>query len=266
MPDSPPADLPSTDLAPLELPATVRRRAATARRVVAFTGAGVSRESGLATFRGGEGGLWDRFRPEELATPEAFASHPERVWGWYAWRFRAAAAAEPNPGHHALVRLGEIFPQLTLVTQNVDGLHQRAGSRGVLEVHGTLRRARCHRCGTEREMAAAVEESPDEPPRCPCGGRFRPAVVWFGEPLPQDVLRRAAEAAGEADLFVAAGTSATVFPAAGLIDTAHRGGAVVIEVNPEPTAFSGLAELRIAAPSGEALPRLAAALAACRAG
>jgi NAD-dependent deacetylase len=251
-------------MTPLTLSPELCGRLREARRAVAFTGAGVSQESGLATFRGGGESLWQRFRPEELATPEAFARHPRQVWQWYAWRHAAAGAAEPNPGHHALVRFADLFPSFLLVTQNVDGLHRRAGSRDVVELHGTLREARCHACGRRMEMREALERSPDEPPACACGGRFRPAVVWFGEALPAAALERAMAAASRADVLIAAGTSATVFPAAGLIELAHRGGAVVIEVNPQPTAFSGLADLRVTAPAGQALPALEEEVRRCR--
>jgi NAD-dependent protein deacetylase/lipoamidase len=247
----------------LDLPPAVADRLRTARRAVALTGAGISQESGLSTFRGA-GGLWQQFRPEELATPEAFDRHPERVWSWYAFRFQALLAARPNPGHLALSRFGTVFPFFTLVTQNVDGLHHEAGSGEVLELHGSLRRARCERCEESMPMSEAIERSPDRPPLCGCGGRFRPAVVWFGEMLPEEVLERAWSAAGACELFVAAGTSATVFPAAGLIEVAHRAGACVIEINPEPTAFSRLADLRLAARSGEALPALLEAIERCR--
>jgi len=249
----------SADLTP-----PLRRRLRAARRVVAFTGAGVSQESGLATFRGGREALWQRARPEELATPEAFVRQPRQVWQWYADRHRTAAAAAPNPAHHALVRFAGLFPSFLLVTQNVDGLHQRAGSRDVLELHGTLRAARCHACGRRMEMHEALRRSPDEPPACACGGLFRPAVVWFGEALPAAVLERAMAAAARADLLLAVGTSASVFPAAGLIELAHRGGAAVIEVNPRPTAFSALADLRITAPAGVGLPALEEEVRRCR--
>lgn len=246
----------------IELTDEVRERAAEAERVVVLTGAGISAESGLSTFRGQEG-LWSRFRPEEMATPEAFERDPEAVWQWYGWRFGQAAGAEPNRGHRALVRFAALFPSLVVVTQNVDELHQKAGSRDVLELHGTVMRARCTGCDYSEPMAGALERSPGWPPACECGGRLRPAVVWFGEPLPP-ALGRAAEAAGAADLFVSVGTSARVFPAAGLIEVAHRAGACVIEVNPEATAFSGIAHVRLAAPAGEALPALADAFARCR--
>ncbi len=247
----------------IELPGEVLARAAAARRVVAFTGAGVSAESGLATFRG-KGGLWESRRPEELATPEAFARDPELVWRWYAWRHGQVAAAVPNPAHRALASWETLFPSFSLVTQNVDGLHRRAGSRDPLELHGTIAFARCERCAARRAMAEAVAESPDRPPICRCGGRFRPAVIWFGEALDPDVLGRAARAAAGCELFVSIGTSGVVYPAAGLIELAHRGGATVVEVNPEPTPLSGLADARLAAPAGVALPALTESIERCR--
>ncbi|HSK75857.1 MAG TPA: NAD-dependent deacylase [Thermoanaerobaculia bacterium] len=246
----------------LELSEEVRERIREARSLVAFSGAGVSRESGLDTFRGA-GGLWEKMRPEELATPQAFRADPGKVWRWYAWRFGKAAEAAPNPAHLALARveLEEVFPSFTLVTQNVDGLHRRAGSRNVLELHGTILRAHCNRCGRSRDMGEAIAESAEEPPACSCGGKYRPSVVGFGEALPDDVFAQAAEESASADLFLSVGTSSTVYPAAGLIEVAKRAGALFIEVNPEPTPFSRLADLRLAAPAGEAVPALVDALA-----
>lgn len=248
---------------PLDLPAELAEAAGRAERVVAFTGAGVSKESGLSTFRD-EDGLWARFRPEEVATPQAFSRRPEHVWAWYAQRYRQMARARPNPGHRALVRLEGTFPSVVVVTQNVDGLHQRAGSGEVLELHGTLITARCHRCGRERPMEEALESSPDTPPECECGGLFRPAVVWFGEMLPEGILERAFEEVERADLFLAVGTAAEVYPAAGLIDVAHRSGSPVVEVNPAATPFSSLAALTLRQPAGIALPALVEAFARCR--
>jgi NAD-dependent deacetylase len=239
------------------------KRIRTAERAVVFSGAGVSKESGLDTFRGA-GGLWERMRPEELATPQAFRREPGKVWQWYGWRWETASKAEPNPGHLALAEWESLFPECLVVTQNVDGLHRRAGTRNLLEVHGTILQARCERCGRTRDMGEALAESRDEPPVCQCGGRFRPAVVWFGENLDEAVLSQAYEAASACDLFVSVGTSSTVYPAAGLIEVAHRAGACFVEVNPEPTPFSELADLRIAAPAGEALPRLTEEIRRCR--
>jgi NAD-dependent deacetylase len=246
-----------------ELPPSLAERVRAAGRAVVFTGAGVSKESGLATFRDADG-LWSRTRPEDLATPEAFRRQPDLVWRWYGERFRRAAAAGPNPAHRAIARLERVFPSLVVVTQNVDGLHRRAGSRDILELHGTLAAARCQRCGEEMEMEMASRRSPDHPPRHGCGGLFRPAVVWFGEPLPQEALARAFREAERCDLLLSVGTSAQVYPAAGVLEIAHRAGAALVEVNPEPTPFSARAHLRIAAPAGEALPALVEAFAACR--
>jgi len=237
----------------LEIPEPIRERCRSARRAVVFSGAGVSRESGLDTFRGA-GGLWERMRPEELATPEAFRADPGKVWRWYAWRWKTAAGAQPNPAHYALVRWETLFPAFHLITQNVDGLHARAGSRGVLELHGTLLTARCHRCGRQRDMGEAIAASPEKPPACDCGGLFRPAVVWFGENLDPEVLSQAQEEAARCDLFLSVGTSSTVYPAAGLIELAQRAGACVIEVNPEPTPFSRRMDLCLGAPAGVAVP------------
>lgn len=247
----------------MELADSIRERVRSAERIVVFSGAGVSRESGLDTFRGA-GGLWERMRPEELATPQAFRADPGRVWRWYAWRFERLQQASPNPAHRAIARLEAVFTSSVVVTQNVDGLHRRAGSRSLLELHGTLAQACCDRCGRSRDMAEAVAESPAEPPACSCGGTLRPAVVWFGEALPAGTFDRASEAAASCDLFLSVGTSGTVYPAAGLIELAHRSGACLIEVNPEPTPFSGLMDLRLAAPAGEALPALVDAMERCR--
>ena len=229
---------------------------------MAFTGAGISAESGLGTFRGADG-LWEKFRPEDLATPEAFERQPAIVWRWYAERHRAMAAARPNPGHVALASWRDLFPSFTLVTQNIDHLHQRAGARDVLELHGSLFRARCVRCAAPIPFAEALER-PDEPPRCACGGALRPDVVWFGEMLPDDQLAAATREARRADLFVSVGTSATVYPAAGLIELAYDNGAAVIEVNPEPTPLSWLAALRLRDPASVALPALTDAFRSCR--
>jgi NAD-dependent deacetylase len=248
---------------PLNIPNEIRDRLRTAQRAMVFSGAGVSQESGLDTFRGA-GGLWERMRPEDLATPEAFYDDPGKVWRWYAWRYRTASGAQPNAAHQALVRWETLFPSFLLATQNVDGLHARAGSRSLVELHGTLTQAKCDSCFRRRDMGEAIAESPEEPPRCSCGGWFRPAVVWFGENLDPDVLGRAAREAARCDVFLSVGTSSTVYPAAGLIEQAWRGGACVIEVNPEPTPFSRRVHLQIAAPAGEAVPQLTAEIERCR--
>jgi NAD-dependent deacetylase len=235
-------------------------------RLVVFTGAGVSAESGLGTFRGA-GGFWETFRAEDLATPQAFARDPVLVWRWYSERFAAMRAAEPNAAHREIAIWQERFASVVVVTQNIDRLHQRAGSRDVLELHGTIWTARCQGCGFEIDMPSAIDlASGGGPPRCGCGGRMRPSVVWFGERLPEHVFERAAEEAAKADVFLAVGTSATVYPAAGLIEIAAESGAKVIEVNREETPLSRLAHRTIRASAGEALPALTPELLAMASG
>lgn len=227
-------------------------------RLVVFTGSGVSAESGLATFRGAEG-IWEGHRVEEVATPEAFARDPLLVWRFYDLRRQKAKAAQPNPAHRAIAQLEELFPALAVVTQNVDGLHQRAGSRQVLELHGSLWRIRCCRCGIERwDESAPLSVLP---PRCQrCGGLERPGVVWFGEPLPQEVWEQAERLCCQADGLLVVGTSGVVWPAAGLVELAASAGAVVVEVNPVPSALAALARVQLPTPAGQALPALVQAL------
>ncbi len=234
--------------------AEARRLLAAARSVAALTGAGVSAESGLATFRGSEG-LWRRHRPEDLATPEAFARDPRLVWAWYEERRRAAAAARPNPAHEALAALENRFPEFTLITQNVDGLHARAGSRRVLEIHGCLWRTRCCSCGEVREDRRVP--LPALPPRCACEGLLRPDVVWFGEPLPFELLSGAFRAVDACDVLIVAGTSGAVQPAGSMGRRALARGAAVIEVNLERTPLSGEATVFLEGRAGEILPALA---------
>lgn len=224
-----------------------------ARRVAVLTGAGISAESGVPTFRDAQTGLWAAFKPETLATPEAFGRDPQLVWEWYTWRRHLVTLARPNPGHLALVEIEERVPAFTLITQNIDGLHQRAGSRNVVELHGNLTRARCLDEGTELESWPEGET----PPRCPrCGGLLRPDVVWFGEMLPEEALAKAWQAAEECDLFFSAGTSAVVEPAASLPYAALRNGARVVEINPTTTPLSAYATWRLEGPAGEVLPAL----------
>ena len=230
-----------------------RRWLKEASRIAVLTGAGISAESGVPTFRGA-GGLWRQYRPENLATPDAFARDPKTVWEWYVWRRKLIAKAEPNPGHEALVELEQRTPQFTLVTQNVDGLHDRAGSRNICKLHGDLWMVRCTACG--RETHDARTSFPELPPRCDCGGLLRPAVVWFGEPLPPDAWQTAGEAMSGAEVALIVGTSAVVYPAAGLIPLAKQAGAKVIEVNLEATPYSGIVDKSFRGKAGEILPRL----------
>jgi NAD-dependent deacetylase len=224
-----------------------------AHRVAALSGAGMSAESGLPTFRSSSGALWRNHDPMTLATPQAFARDPVLVWEWYQERLRAHSSAQPNPGHVALAHMAQRVPSFVMVTQNVDGLHAEAGSRDVIELHGNLRRARCTRCG--QKVPTPLEG--DLPPRCACGGLLRPDVVWFGEDLPAGAFERAYAAAAESEVFIVAGTSAIVYPAAGLVEIAKRAGAFVAEVNPEETPATALCDLSVRAPSGVFLPLVA---------
>ncbi|MBV9508169.1 MAG: NAD-dependent deacylase [Acidobacteriia bacterium] len=226
---------------------------ARARSVAVLTGAGISAESGIPSFRGA-GGLWKNFRAEDLATPQAFARNPPLVWEWYAWRRELIANAAPNPAHYALVRIEAAKPQFTLITQNVDGLHDLAGSRQILKLHGDIWRLRCILCGTHWDDRRAP--LPQVPPLCACGGLARPGVVWFGESLPEGIMQQAEHAAAAADVMLVVGTSALVYPAAGLIPYAKRAGATVMEFNLETTAFSAMADFSFQGPAGELLPRL----------
>lgn len=201
-----------------------------------LTGAGVSAASGVPTFRGADG-LWKTFKPESLATPQAFARDPRLVWEWYDWRRQTIAACEPNAAHHVLAAWSRRFPNFKLITQNVDGLHEAAGTRDVIRLHGSIWEVKCWRgCAAApprwRDATAPYAEIP---PRCPhCGDLIRPGVVWFGEPLDPDIVDRAT-AAADCDVFITIGTSAVVYPAAGFIDLARRLGALTVEVNPEAT-------------------------------
>ncbi|MEO8507362.1 MAG: NAD-dependent deacylase [Betaproteobacteria bacterium] len=246
--------------APFALPAALVTTVRDTRAITVLTGAGVSAESGVPTFRDAQAGLWARFDPLELATPSAFARNPKLVWDWYAMRRDMMGRVAPNPGHVALADLEARVPDFLLATQNVDGLHQRAGSRRLVELHGNITRVKCSRDGTpvERWDAAAM----GEPPRCPgCGAFLRPDVVWFEEMLPEDALAAALSAVERCDVLLVAGTSAEVYPAAELPARARRHGAVVVEINPNPTALSAQADYTLRGPAGVVLPALVAAAA-----
>ncbi len=235
---------------PESLVATLR----SARSVAVLTGSGISAESGVPTFREAQTGLWARFDPEELATPEAFACDPRLVWEWYAWRRELVEKATPNPGHEALAELERRVPSFTLITQNVDGLHRRAGSRNVVELHGNIRRSKCSREGVVVEPR---EDDTGIPPSCPrCGALLRPDVVWFGEALPAGAFAEAFDAARGCDLFFSVGTSGLVQPAASLPFEALRHGAVVVEVNPNETPLTWHAPYALRGLAGEVLPAL----------
>jgi NAD-dependent deacetylase len=232
------------------------RAVAGARHIVVLSGAGISKDSGLPTFREAQTGLWARYQPEDLATPEAFERQPDVVWRWYAWRRELVLRSEPNDGHRAIVELQRRAPRVTLITQNVDGLHHRAGSSDVIELHGNIMRIRCSTCGAEDHDPGA-----GEPPSCTaCGGLLRPDVVWFGEMLPEQALQRATAAAASCDVLLSVGTSGMVYPAAGLLSVAAQAGATVIVVNPDATS-AGLhgAPLCLAGGASDLLPRLVSA-------
>ena len=231
-------------------------RLSRARRVTAITGAGVSAASGIPTFRGAQG-LWRSFRPEELATPEAFARDPGTVWEWYAWRRELVSRARPNRAHEILAGWSRSrrFERFALVTQNVDGLHERAGTRGVIRFHGSLFEVGCwNACrGSPRRWPDERVPFPEMPPRCPhCGGLLRPGVVWFGEAIPPEALSASLDAL-DCDVCLVVGTSSVVYPAAGLAAEAKRRGAFTVEVNPEATDVSASLDLAIAAPAEVAL-------------
>ena len=225
-----------------------------ARSVAVLTGSGVSAESGVPTFRDAQTGLWARYEPQDLATPEAFERDPELVWGWYEWRRSLVRRAEPNPGHKAFVQLEKIVPSFALATQNVDGLHLSAGSENVLELHGNIMRSKCSVEGLEAEPRPGDE---NVPPGCPnCGAFLRPDVVWFGEALPEDTFAAASATARSCDVFFSVGTSSLVYPAASLPSEAARSGAMVVEVNPDDTPLTPSVDYALRGPASEVLPAL----------
>jgi NAD-dependent deacetylase len=235
----------------------LRKLVATGRNVAVLSGAGMSAESGVPTFRG-PGGFWEDESFEELATPQGFARDPGKVWRWYEARRRGVAACAPNAGHRALADYEARHPGLRVITQNIDGLHQAAGSRNVVELHGALFRVRCTRDRTAREDRRVP--LPEIPPRCACGALLRPDIVWFGEALPEDALEAAFAAARHAALFLVIGTSAVVYPAAGLPGIASGAGAWVVEINTEPTAITDQVDEVLRGPAAVILPDLLGAI------
>ena len=236
----------------------------TAQRVTVLTGAGVSAESGIPTFRDPLTGLWAKYDPSTLATPGAYRSDPPLVWGWYEWRRMKVLRAQPNPAHLALARMAALVPQLTLVTQNVDDLHERAGSPTVLHLHGRLMQPICFACHRPHTLPPGIPDLPEggsriEPPRCThCGGKIRPGVVWFGETLPEKAFDAAVKAAHQCQVFFCIGTSAVVQPAASLLQVASDAGAVTIQINQNPTAADDAVDYALRGPAGEVLPDLVA--------
>lgn len=235
----------------MDFPASLIQSLRAAQKMVALTGAGISAESGLATFRDAQTGLWSKFKPEELATAEAFRRDPMLVSDWYAWRREQALKAQPNAGHLALAELENRAPGFLLVTQNVDGLHARAGSKRMVELHGNIHLFRCF------ENDCASDNFDVEQGGCrSCGGHLRPAVVWFGEMLPVDALESAIVAAEECDVFFSIGTSSLVYPAADLWRRAKNNRTIVIEINKDPTPLTPLADYSFLGQAGEILPEL----------
>jgi NAD-dependent deacetylase len=229
-----------------------------ATRVAVLTGAGVSQESGLRTFRDAQAGLWAQYKPEDLATPTAFTRDPKLVWDWYATRREAVKGVRPNPGHYALVDMEKNIPEFTLITQNVDGLHHRAGSKNIIELHGNILNVRCSKCGA---FAATWEDDLNFVPRCEkCNGLLRPDVVWFEESLPREQLESALKASRTCEVFFSIGTSGVVYPAAALAHAAQSEGSVVIEINIDSTQLTSKVDFAFHGKSGEILPELVKAV------
>lgn len=225
-----------------------------AQHVVAFTGAGISAESGVPTFRDAQTGLWEKYDPMELATPEAFQQDPKLVWDWYAWRRALINKVKPNAGHLALVELAQHVPRLTLITQNIDGLHQQAGSQNVIELHGNIHRIKC---ASQQNIVENWQQLEGTPPQCPlCGDYLRPDIVWFGEALPVNAISNAFSVAEQCDVLLSIGTSSLVQPAASIPLTALEHGATVIEINPNPTPLTSQMSFSILGQAGQILPTL----------
>ncbi len=249
----------------MHIPQKLIERLRTAQHVVVLTGAGVSAESGIPTFRDTMTGLWERYNAEDLATREAFRRDPDLVWGWYEWRRGKVLLAQPNPAHLAIAALEKLVPKFTLITQNVDDLHERAGSTEVIHLHGSLHQPRCFACGRPHAFPPEIPDEPEggrllAPPLCTqCGGRVRPGVVWVGEELPDLAWRQAEAAVGACDLLFSVGTSAMVFPAANLPIQASDHGAAVAQVNPVSTRLDKVAAHNLVGLAGDILPLVLAA-------
>jgi NAD-dependent deacetylase len=240
----------SSNTIPLELIEKMKQ----AQHIVVFTGAGISAESGVPTFRDAQTGLWAKYDPMDLATPEAFQQDPKLVWDWYAWRRQIINQVKPNQGHLALVELAKKIPQFTLITQNVDGLHQQAGSKNVIELHGNIHRIKCAR---QQNIVEHWQQLEGTPPQCPlCGDNLRPDIVWFGEALPVDAISKAFGAAEQCDVLLSIGTSNLVQPAASIPFTALQHGATVVEINPNPTPLTEQVTFSILGQAGQILPTL----------
>jgi NAD-dependent deacetylase len=236
-----------------------------AERVLVSSGAGMSKESGIPTFRDAMEGLWANFDPQALATEAGFRADPRRVWSWYAWRRERVGDARPNPGHVALAEMEPLIPELVVVTQNVDGLHREAGSSDVVELHGNIRRVKCldHGHAYDGPLPPFTEGEEQDPPPCPvCGSPLRPDVVWFGEMLPADAVERAWKLAEHCHALLLIGTSGTVWPAAELPLVARRHGGLVIEINPEPSELTHAADVFLEGRAGVVLPALRDAVSA----
>jgi NAD-dependent deacetylase len=231
-----------------------------ARLVAVASGAGISKESGIPTFREAQTGLWARYDPQQLATPHAFRRNPDLVWSWYMYRRDLVGGAEPNPGHHAVAELEELVPQVVVLTQNIDGYHAQAGSSDIIELHGNIRRYRCFAdCRGSPTLIDldTLDHDGEHAPTCPhCGEYVRPDVVWFTETLPPAALQRAFEVAAACDVMLVVGTSGIVQPAASLPAQAKHAGATVIEINAQPSLITPVADIFLEGPSGEVLPRL----------
>ncbi len=243
----------------------VARALLQSRHLVVLSGAGISKESGIPTFRDAQEGLWARFNPMELATPRAFQRNPKRVWDWYEYRRALMADARPNAGHRAIAELETLVDEVVVITQNIDGLHQAAGSSDVIPIHGDIHKnkcfANCQGDPTYVDVSALAWDADNGPPRCPhCGAYVRPDVVWFEERLPLDLLDRAERLCRMADVMLVVGTSGVVRPVANFPFVAARSGAIIVEVNPDVTPITPIARWRLAGPAGELLPRVVAAM------